>query len=124
MLLDRCLSVLSVCDVGVLLPDGWMDQDETWLGGRLHHGHIVLDGDPALPPQKGHSPQFLAHVCCGQTAGWIKMPLRAEVDHGRGDIVLDADPAPPPKKGGTAPPILAHVVAKRQHGSRCHLVQG
>ena len=33
----------------------------------LGPGHIVLDGDPALPPQKGHSPQFSVHVCCGQT---------------------------------------------------------
>jgi len=24
-----CLSVLSVCDVGVLWPNGWTDQDET-----------------------------------------------------------------------------------------------
>ena len=36
---------------------------------------FVFDGDPA-PQRKGHSPtQFLAHVYCGQTAGWIKMPL-------------------------------------------------
>jgi len=28
------LSVLSVCNVGVLWPNGWMDQDETWHGGR------------------------------------------------------------------------------------------
>ena len=27
---DRCLSVLSVCNVGVLWPNGWMGQDETW----------------------------------------------------------------------------------------------
>jgi len=38
-------------------------------------GHTVLDGDPILPPPKGHSPSILAHVCCGQTARWIKMPL-------------------------------------------------
>ena len=31
MLLDRCL---SVCNVGVLLPNGWMDQDETSSAGR------------------------------------------------------------------------------------------
>jgi len=36
---------------------------------------IVLDGDPAPPPPKGHSTQFSANVCCGQTAGWTKMPL-------------------------------------------------
>jgi len=43
----------------------------------LGHGQIVLDGDP--DPQKGHSPRFSAHIRCGQTAGWIKMPLGMEV---------------------------------------------
>jgi len=28
------LSVLSVCYVGVLWPNGWMDQDETWHAGN------------------------------------------------------------------------------------------
>ena len=32
-----------------------------------------------LPPQKRHSPKFSAHMHCGQTAGWIKMPLGTEV---------------------------------------------
>jgi len=72
--------------------------------------HIVLDVDPA-PPQKGHSPQFSAHVCCGQTAGWIKMPLGTEVGLGPGHIVLDGDPAPLTTERGTAAPfyILSHV---------------
>jgi len=52
---------------------------------------------------------FSVHVCCGQAAGWIKMPLGMEVDLGPGDIVLDENPARPPK-GGTAPPILAHML--------------
>jgi len=30
-------------------------------------------------PQNRHSHQFSAHVYCGQTAGWIKMPLGTEV---------------------------------------------
>jgi len=69
-------------------------------------GHIVLDGDPApLPKEYSPSLQFSAHVCCGQTAGWIKMPLGTEVGVGPGDIVLDGDPAPP-KKRLTAPPIF------------------
>jgi len=63
----------------------------------LGPGHIVLDGDPAPTPQKRHSPQFSAHVCCyGQTARSIRMPLGTEVGLGAGDIVLDGDPAPPP----------------------------
>jgi len=72
-------------------------------------GHTVLDEDTAPPLPKGsYSPRFSAHVCCGQTAGLIKIPL-GEADLGPGDIVLDWDPAFP-KKGGTAPPILAHVL--------------
>jgi len=64
----------------------------------LAPGHIVLDGDPALPPQKrGHSPQFSVYVYCGRrTAGWIKMPLDiTDVGLGPRHIVLDGDPAPP-----------------------------
>ena len=48
----------------------------------LRPGHIVLDGDPAPPPQRGTAPQFSAHVCCGQMAGWIKVPLGREVGLG------------------------------------------
>ena len=37
---------------------------------------FVLDGNPAPSEKKGTDPtHFLAHVYCGQTAGWIKMPL-------------------------------------------------
>jgi len=32
-LLSAC-PVCPVCDVGVLWPNGWMDQGETWHGGR------------------------------------------------------------------------------------------
>ena len=69
---------------------------------------IMLDGDPAPTPQKGGTapPQFLAHVYCAQTAGWIKMALGMEVGLGPGHIVLDRDPAPLPKKGAEPPPIF------------------
>ena len=51
-----------------------------------------------------------AHVCCGQTAGWIKMPLGPEVDLGPGHIVLDRDPASlSPRERGTAAPPVPHV---------------
>jgi len=62
----------------------------------LFPGHTVLEGDLA-PPKKGHSPlQFSDLFYCGQTAGWIKMPLGTEVGIGAGDIVLYRDPATPP----------------------------
>jgi len=58
-------------------------------------------------PQKGHSsPHFSAHVCCGQTAGWIKMPLGTEVGLSPGNIVLDENPAPPTQKGHSGPTSL------------------
>ena len=91
--------VLSVCDVGVLWPNGWMDQDETWHGGRPRTRPHCVKWGPSSPSPKGHSPQFFAHVCCGQTAGWMKMPLSRKVSLNRSDTVLDGDPAPPPKKG-------------------------
>jgi len=59
-------------------------------------GHIVLDGDPAPPPPKGDTTHFSAYICCGQMAGWIKIPLGMEVGLGPGDFVLNVDPAPPP----------------------------
>ena len=84
MLSDRCLTVLScpsVCNVGVLWPKGGMDQDETWHAGRrLPKPHCVRWGpDPAPLSKRDTDPQFSAHVCCGQTAGWIKIPLGMEV---------------------------------------------
>jgi len=56
---------LSVCNAGVLWPNGWMDQHATWYGDKgLGPGDIVLDEDPAPPPNgKGHSnPHFSALV--------------------------------------------------------------
>ena len=45
------------------------------------------------------APEFSAHVYCGQTAGWIKMPLGMKVGLSPGDSVLDGDPAPLRTKG-------------------------
>jgi len=71
-----------------------MDQgDALGMEVGLYPGHIVLDGDTALLPKKGQTPQFLAHVYCGQTAGWIKTPLGTEIDLGPGHFVLDGFPA-------------------------------
>ena len=67
----------------------------------LGPGDFVFDGSQ-LPPEKSGTPTppnfwpiFLAHVYCGQTAGWIKMSLGTEVNVGPGDVVLDGVAAPP-----------------------------
>ena len=57
---------------------------------------------PSPYTKSGGAPtQFLAHVYCGQMAGWMKTPLGTEVDLGLGHIVLDWVPAP--AKGAQQP---------------------
>jgi len=92
----------------------------------LDAGHTVLNGDPAAPvplAPKRHSPQFSAHVYCGQTATWINMSLGTDVGLGPGHIVLDGDPAP--QRGIASLPNFRpmSVVAKRLDESRRHLVR-
>jgi len=101
----KCVTapIFSPC---LLWPNGLMDQDDTWYGDRPQHRPHCFIGDRA-PPQNGTAPYFLAHVYCGQTAGWIKMPLATKVGLGLGNVVLNVDPAPPPK--GHSPPIFGHV---------------
>ena len=113
MLSVRCLSVClscPICNVGVLWPNGCIDQDEMWHAGKPRDpGHAVLDGDPTLPPPKG------GHICCGQRAGWIKMALGTGVGLGPGDFVLDGDP-PPLRKKGRAPKFSAYVYCGQMAG--------
>ena len=82
--------------------------------------HTVLDGDRALREKRGHSPQFSAHVCCGQTAGWIKMSLGTELGSPC-YIVLDLDQAVTTERGIAASHFLAHVYSGQTvaHLSNC-----
>jgi len=56
-------------------------------------------------------------VYCGQTVGWIKMPLGTEVGLGPGDTVLDGDLALDTERGTAAfrPTLLWHG----RHLSNC-----
>jgi len=65
MLSDHCLScpvclfVLSVCVVGVLWPNSWMDQDETWRADRRRPWPHCVRWGPSFPsPKKGTAPNF------------------------------------------------------------------
>jgi len=90
----------------LLRPNGCMDQDVSWYGARPRPPtrHRVRCG-PSYPQKKGTATptQFLAHVHCGQMAGWMKTPLGAEVYLGPAHIVLDRVPAP--AKGAQQPPF-------------------
>jgi len=75
-----------------------MDQDAIGRDVGDSPSDIVLDGAPAHLPQKEAEPislQFSAHVYCGQTAGWMNVPLSPEVDLSSSHTVLDGDPAHP-----------------------------
>ena len=71
--------------------------------------------------KRGTALPFSAHVRCGQTAGWTKMPFGKDVGRGPGHTVLNREPAPQ-RKGGSPQFRPMSVVAKRLDGSRCHLV--
>jgi len=84
-------------------------------------GDFVFDGTQLLQ-KKGsrhsHPIQYLAHVY-GQTAGWMKTPLGAEVDLGPGHIVLDGVPAAG-ERCTTVPSLRPmSVVATVAHLSYC-----
>ena len=57
-----------------------------------------------------------AHVYCGQTAVWIKMPLGTEVGLGLRDIMFDVDPATPKRHTGLPTQFLAHVYCGQMAG--------
>jgi len=82
--------------------------------GLVPSGDFVLDGDPAPPKNGGHSPQFSAHVYCGQTAIYTKMSLGTEVGLGPGDMMLDGDPAT--QKGHSPFQSSAHVYCGQTAG--------
>jgi len=81
---------------------------------------IVLDWDPAPPPQKGGGapPQFSAHVYCGQTAELINMSFGTDRPRPtRHCVRYGVDPAPPPLKWHSPRNFRPmSVVAKRLDG--------
>jgi len=82
-----------------------MDQDATLYGCRPQPRDFKLHGEPVpLPEKRVEPPKFSAHVYCGHTAGWIKMPLGMEVGLGLRDTVFDVDPATPEKMAHALPP--------------------
>jgi len=91
-------------------------QTVRWIKIGLILGHIVLDGDPA-PKGAQHLVPFLTHVSCGQSAGWIKMPLgRYRPQHRRHCVRWEPSS---PQRGTAAPSFRPmSIVDKRMDGSR------
>ena len=110
-----------------LRPNGGIDQDATWYGGRPRPRRHCVRWEPRSPPQnRGRSPPqkiFLAHVYYGQTAGWIKMALGMEIGLSPGDFVLNGDPARPVN---LRPMFIIVIVISLEHCTgvrRCWFVQ-
>jgi len=118
---DRAPS--PIFDTFLLWPNGCIHQDVTWYGRRSQPRRLCVIWGPSPSPKKGRSPQFSAHVYCGQTAGCTKMPLGSEVGLSPGHFALDGDPALSPKRGQRPLPNSrpTSIVAKRLDGSRWHL---
>ena len=99
--------VLSICNVGVLRPNGWMYQDETGLaGGPWPWPHCVRWGPSSPPKKRGtalHPPIF--GPCLLWPNGWMDQD---GTWHGGGPWSRPHcarwTTSSPPQKGGRAPP--------------------
>jgi len=68
----RSVVCTSVCDLGVLWPNGWVDQDKTWHRGRPRPRRHCVRWNPSPPPRKKMwtaAPHFSVHVFWPN--GWI-----------------------------------------------------
>jgi len=109
--LSVCLSVLSclsVCNVGLLLPNGLMDQGETWHSDRPRpRPHCVRwgDGDPAPPPLKRSTVPPIFGPCVLWPNGWMNDDATLYGGRPRPRPHW-LDGAPAPHERGTAVPLL------------------
>ena len=102
-----CLSVLSVTLVYCGQTVGWIKMK---LGMQVGLGLTTLCymgsfGDTATPPQIGTTPQFSAHICCGQMAGGIKCHLVGGRPRPKRHCVIWG-PSSPPQKGAELHPEI------------------
>jgi len=147
MLSGRCLSVLSclslclsVCDVGVLWPNCWMDEDETWYAGTGRprpRPHCVTWASSSLT-QRGTSSaphlKFRRRLRLRlRPYNPRSMSIVAKRLNGSSRNLARSRPRPSPncvKWGPSSPPPQGHspqfsamsVVAKRLDESRCSLL--
>jgi len=99
----------------LLRPNGCMDQNATWYGGRPRPKRLCVRCGPTSRSQKGTEPPNFWPM--------LIVAKRLEVGLSPGYFVLDGDPAPSQKGGGASLPNFRpiSIVAKRQDASRCHL---
>jgi len=77
----------------LLSPNGFMNQDGTWYGGRPQPRRLCVRWGPSYPQNRGHAHHQPVFGPCFLWLNWMKTPLGTEVDLGAGHIVLDEVPA-------------------------------
>jgi len=106
MLSDRCLSVLFVTLVYCGQTVGWIKM-KLGIQVGLGPGHVVLDGNSVLLPQRGGAELGPYRLWPN---GWMDPDATWYRERRPGDFVLDGDPAPLPKKAaGSSPQFSVHV---------------
>jgi len=106
----------------LLWPNGWMDQDGTWHGGRPQPRRPCgVRWGPSPLPKKGAQP-LPNFWPVSIVAKRLDAP-RCHLIWSPGDFVLDRDPAPSPIRGQSPLPNFRPmtIVTKRLDGSRWHL---
>ena len=112
-LLSVCLSVLSVCDVGALWPNGCMDQDETWHAGRPHLWPDCIRWRLRSHSPKGAQPPNFRPISV------VAKLMDATWYGGRPQLKrhwVRWGPSSPYPKRGHSPQFLAHVYCGQMAG--------
>jgi len=88
-----------------LWPNGWMDQDATWYGGRTRPRRLCVRWGPSSPPKKGAEPSSPIFGTCplwpngwmDQDGTWHRGGPWSRLHCAR------LGPSSPPQKSGRAP---------------------
>jgi len=111
------LSVLSVCYVGVLWPNGWTDQDETWHAGRPRPWPYCVRWEPSSPSPKGAEPPSIfgpyllrPNGCMDQDVTWYGGRPRPRL------LCVRWGPRSPLLKRGAEPPQIFGPCLLRPNG--------
>jgi len=102
----RCVRIYKPHSLCLLWPNGCMDQDATWYGGRPWPRRHCVRWGPSSPRKWVQQPPRFG-PCLLWPNGWMDQDTTGYSDWPRpGDIVLDGDLAPP-RKWAQQPPTFA-----------------
>jgi len=122
MLMDHCPVCLSVCDVGVLWPNGWTNQDETWHADRPWPWPHCLRWRPSSPSHKGAQPPPMFGPFLLWPNGWMHQDATWYGGRPQPSGLCSMGTQPPSPKTGQSIFWPSSIADKQLHRSRCHLV--